>query len=108
MTVRASLAAAERRVHQRNDYSGTLFVQCAGEQTWFAVHGRDVSAGGFSFFCEWEMRRGEIVTVSAPDIDHATFVAVVRHVKPGRHGFLVGVQFDDVLPEPIERCLLGG
>jgi hypothetical protein len=107
MMVRASLAPSERRIHERSEFSGTLSLQCAGENTWFTVCGRDVSAGGFSFFSDWEMQRGEAVIVCAPDLDHATFPAVVRHVKREKHGWIVGVEFDDAMPEPIERCLRG-
>ncbi|MDB4965406.1 MAG: hypothetical protein JWN44_1095 [Myxococcales bacterium] len=108
MMQRAALAPSERRIHERNDYGSTLQLQCAGETTWFAVHGRDVSAGGFSFYCDYEMRSGERLNVWAPEIDHTVFPAVVRHVKPMSPGFVVGVQFDELLPESIERCLAGG
>jgi hypothetical protein len=104
----AALAPSERRIHERNDYSGTLQLQCAGETTWFAVHGRDVSAGGFCFYSDYEMRRGEQLSVWAAEVDHAIFPAEVRYVKPEGRGFIVGVQFDELLPESIERCLAGG
>jgi hypothetical protein len=106
MMARASVAAAERRVHERNDFSGTLLLQWARQNTWITVHGRDVSAGGFSFFSEWEMGRGDAVIVSVPDVAHA-FPAVVRHVKREKHGWVIGVEFDDSMPDPIERCLRG-
>ena len=108
MMQRAAIAPSERRAHERNDYAGTLQLQCTGETTWFAVHGRDVSAGGFCFYSDYEMHRGERLNVWAPEIDHAIFPAEVRYVKAEGRGFVVGVQFDDTLPESIERCLAGG
>ena len=72
------------------------------------MHGRDVSAGGFCFYSDYEMHCGERLNVWAPEIDHAIFPAEVRYVKAEGRGFVVGVQFDDTLPESIERCLAGG
>ena len=96
-----------RRIHERSDYAGVLHLQCAGDATWFDVHGLDVSAGGFAFACAYEMRRGERLSVAVPEFEAFTIAAVVRHVKPMYGGFLVGIEFDEVLPPQLERCLCG-
>lgn len=105
------LIGAERRVHTRNDYGGTLQLQCVGDATWFAVYGRDVSAGGFSFFTDVPLARGERINVSTPEIEMITFPATVRHIRPvpeseaGGESWLVGVEFDEPLPDPVVQCL---
>lgn len=96
-----------RRIHERSTYSGVLHLQCAGDSTWFPVHGVDVSAGGFAFASDYEMRRGERLSVCVPEFETITISAVVRHVKPAYGGFLVGIEFDEVLPAQLERCLCG-
>ncbi|MCU1281551.1 MAG: hypothetical protein JWM53_5097 [bacterium] len=98
---------SDRRIHQRSDYAGVLHLQCAGDSTWFAVHGVDVSAGGFAFVSDVEMRRGEQLSVTVPEFESFVVAAVVRHVKPAFGGFLVGIEFDEPLPAPFERCLCG-
>ena len=105
LTRAASLA--DRRSHPRNDYAGVLHLQCAGDATWFAVQGVDVSAGGFAFASDIEMRRGERLSVAVPELESFVVAAVVRHVKPAFGGFLVGIEFDEPLPPPLERCLCG-
>jgi hypothetical protein len=109
MTRAASSSASDRRIHKRSDYAGVLHLQCAGESTWFAVHGVDVSAGGFAFASDYEMRRGERLSVSVAEFETITISAVVRHVKPAPAlgGFLVGIEFDEPLPPQLERCLGG-
>lgn len=101
------VAPADRRVHPRNDYGGTLQVQLAsGGGTWFPVHGNDVSAGGFSFYSEVPLERGERLDVAVPEIDVVTFAATVRHVRAAAPGaWFVGVEFDEPLPESVARCL---
>jgi len=96
---------SDRRVHSRAPYSGTLHLQCAGDGTWFDVQALDVSAGGFSFASTSELRRGERITVAVPDLEAYTVSAVVRHCKPSRFGFIVGIEFDEPLPPQLERCL---
>ena len=99
--------ASDRRIHARTPYAGTLNLQCTGESTWFAVHGLDVSAGGFAFFSDCEMRRGERLSVVVPELEAYTVGAVIRHVKPAHGGFFVGIEFDEPLPAQLERCLAG-
>ena len=94
-----------RRIHERSEYAGVLHLQCAGDSTWFAVHGVDVSAGGFAFASDVEMKRGERLSVAVPEFEAITIGAVVRHVKPAFGGFLVGIEFDEPLPPQLERCL---
>ena len=105
MLLRGSESPRERRVHERSDYAGVLHLQCIGDSTLFAVHGIDVSAGGFAFACDYEMKRGERLSVAVPEIEAVTIPAVVRHVKPLHGGFLVGIEFDEPLPQELERCL---
>ena len=92
-------------MHTRSDYGGTLQLQCAGEATWFAVYGRDVSAGGFSFFTDVPLTRGERITVATPELELVTFAATVRHVREVPEGFLVGVEFDEPLSESVVQCM---
>ena len=94
-----------RRVHARAPYSGTLHLQCAGEGTWFDVQALDVSAGGFAFATASELRRGERLAVAVPDLEAYLVSAVVRHSKPGRVGFVVGIELEEPLPAQLERCL---
>jgi hypothetical protein len=96
---------SDRRAHCRAPYSGTLLLQCAGEGTWFDVQALDVSAGGFSFATASELRRGERLAVAVPDLEAYTVSAVVRHAKPSRAGFVVGIEFDEPLSSQLERCL---
>jgi hypothetical protein len=96
----------DRRIHTRTEYAGSLHLQCAGESTWFAVHGLDVSAGGFAFISDVEMRRGEQLSVAVPELEAYTVSAVVRHVKPAHRGFFVGIEFDEPLPPELEHCLV--
>lgn len=103
-----ALQPEERRTHARSEYRGVLHLQSAGESTWFAVYGIDVSAGGFAFVSDWEMRRGERLAVVVPEFDAVTVAAVVRHVKRDEGGgWLVGIEFDEALPPQLERCLGG-
>ena len=101
-----ALRPSERRVHTRTPYKGVLHLQCAGDTTWFAVYGIDVSAGGFAFVSDYPMQRGERMNVAVPELDSYPVSAVVRHVKnaPGG-GFFVGIEFDEALPPQLERCL---
>ena len=96
---------SDRRIHSRAPYSGALQLQCAGDTTWFTVQAIDVSAGGFAFASQFDMRRGERLAVAVPDLEAYTVSAVVRHVKPASGGFVVGIEFDDPLPPQLERCL---
>ncbi len=97
--------SADRRVHPRSEYRGTLHLQCRGETTWFGVHGIDVSAGGFAFVSDYEMRRGEQLAVAVEEVPGQLIWASVRWVKPAASGFLVGIEFDEPLPPAIERVL---
>ena len=100
-------ALRDRRLHRRSDYAGVLHLQCAGDATWFAVHGVDLSAGGIALFSQVEMQRGERLSVLLPELEAVTVGAVVRHAKPARGGFLVGIELDELLPPQLERCLCG-
>ncbi|HXU73910.1 MAG TPA: PilZ domain-containing protein [Polyangia bacterium] len=98
----------ERRTHARSEYRSVLHLQSAGEATWFAVYGIDVSAGGFAFVSDYEMRRGERLAVAVPEFDTLTVAAVVRHVERNAGGgWFVGIEFDEALPPQLERCLGG-
>jgi hypothetical protein len=94
----APAAPANRRVHERTAYQGVLLLQGKGETTWFPVHGQDVSVGGFAFFSDYAMRRGEQVNVTIEELGALSVAATVRHVKPQHGGFIVGVEFDELLP----------
>lgn len=99
---------AERRVHARSDYGSTLQLQCAGDATWFAVYARDVSAGGFSFFSDVPLERGERIAVATPEVAVSTFAGTVRHVRrvPGAgESWLVGVELDEPLPADVVGCM---
>ena len=106
MRAQAHASPAERRVHVRKSYEGMLYLQYAGATTWFAVHAQDVSAGGFAFFSEDDMRRGEAVSVAVADVPGVTVSATVRHVKASGYGFLVGVEFDEPMPGALAAVLL--
>jgi hypothetical protein len=97
---------SERRVHERSAYQGVLLLQGQGETTWFPVHGQDVSVGGFAFFSDYEMRRGEQVNVTIEELGSLSVAATVRHVKPEGVGYVVGVQFDELLPPEFVALLL--
>ena len=107
MMIRAASPPDNRRAHARSDYAGVLHLQCAGDSTWFDVHGIDVSAGGFAFASDVELKRGERLFVSVPELETITSGATVRHITPAYGGFLVGVQFDEALPPALERVLCG-
>lgn len=94
-----------RRVHARLPYSGTLHLQFAGDGTWFDVQAQDVSAGGFGFVTQSELRRGERLAVAVPDLEAHIVNAIVRYSKAGRVGFVVGVELEEPLPPPLGRCL---
>ena len=96
---------SDRRAHTRAPYNGTLHLQCAGDSTWFAVQAIDVSAGGFAFVSEVEMKRGERLVVAVPNLEAYTVQAVVRHVKTEHGACFVGIEFDEPLPAQLERCL---
>jgi PilZ domain len=95
----------ERRVHPRSEYRGVLHLQCLGETTWFGVHGIDVSAGGFAFMSDYEMKRGEQVAVAVEEVPGQVIWATVRWARPQPGGFLVGIEFDESLPPEVERVL---
>jgi hypothetical protein len=69
------------------------------------VHGIDVSAGGFAFMSDYEMKRGEKLTVAVEEVPGQVIWASVRWVRPERGRFLVGIEFDDALPSDVERVL---
>ena len=96
---------ADRRVHERTPYEGALHLQCAGDTTWLVVHALDVSVGGFAFLSDVPMTRGERLAVAVPDLEEYTVEAVVRHVRPARGAFFVGIEFDEPLPVQLARCL---
>lgn len=98
-------SSRDRRVHTRSPYHGMLQLQCAGDSTWVAVQALDVSAGGFAFMSDVEMRRGERLVVAVPDLDAYTVQAVVRHVQPQHRAYFVGIEFDEPLPPQLEHCL---
>jgi len=95
----------ERRVHERTPYHGSLHLQFAGDSTWCVVQAIDVSAGGFAFLSDVDIRRGERLAVAVPDLEAYTVTAVVRHSKPAHGGWFVGIEFDETLPAQLERCL---
>lgn len=105
-TAAASLSALNRRVHARSAYPGVLHLQSMSDAGWFPVYGQDISAGGFAFYSEISMARGERVNVSLAELPTITITATVRHVKAERFGFNVGIEFDEVLPAEIARLLL--
>lgn len=95
----------ERRVHPRSEYRGTLHLQCLGESTWFAVHGIDVSAGGFAFLSDYAMARGEQVAVAVDEVPGQVIWSSVRWVREAEGRFLVGIEFDEALPLEVERVI---
>jgi PilZ domain-containing protein len=97
----------ERRQHQRREYIGTLWLQCAGEPTWFEVCGQDVSAGGFAFVSAVKLSVGERLAVSVPEVPYETLAATVRRIVSSDIGWLVGVEFDESLPYAVEQSLVG-
>jgi len=101
------LRTDERRQHQRREYVGALWLQCAGESTWFEVHGQDVSAGGFAFVSAYKMDVGEHIAVSLPELPAETLSATVRRAVRIDGGWLVGVEFDETLSFALERSLVG-
>ncbi len=103
---RVAQAASNRRVFTRTSYEGILQLQCSGG-TWFDVYGQDVSQGGFAFYSDYEMTRGEALYVSIPELPALPVPATVRHVKKLDTGFLVGVEFDEPLPLELALRLTG-
>lgn len=101
------LLPGDRRQHERRPYGNTLWLQCAGETTWFEVHGRDVSAGGFAFVSAVSMSVGETVLVSLPEMSSEMLGATVRRASRIAEGWLVGIEFDVPLDHAVERALIG-
>ena len=97
----------ERRHHSRNAYHGVLQLQSLDSGTWFAVCGVDMSAAGFAFVSDFNLRRGERLNISVPELPSLTVAAVVRHVTARPGCYFVGIQFDEPLPLDLERCLAG-
>lgn len=100
-------SSIDQRVHERSDYKGAIQVQCQRDPTWFEVFGRDVSRGGFAFYCGTELRVGESVSLCLPDLDLGTFAATVRRVTRSGREWLIGIEFDSPLDPAVEATLIG-
>jgi hypothetical protein len=107
MLPRGLVKPHERRQHERREYTGTLWLQCAGEATWIEVCGQDVSAGGFAFVSASKLDVGESLAVAVPELPHETLAATVRRVLRADVGWLVGVEFAEALPYAVAQSLIG-
>jgi hypothetical protein len=107
MTARPRESSIDQRVHERSEYKGVIQVQCLRDPTWFEVYGRDVSRGGFAFFCNVQLCVGESVSLCLPDLDLGTFGATVRRVSRSGAEWLIGIEFDAPLDPAVEQTLLG-
>ena len=101
------LARHDRRQHERRPYGSALWLQCAGEATWFEVHGQDVSAGGFAFVSAVRMVVSETVLVSLAESQSEMLAATVRRAVRIAEGWMVGIEFDVPLSFAVERALTG-
>jgi hypothetical protein len=104
--MQAAVKPAERRIHERNTYNGVLLLQGQGESTWFPVQGQDVSVGGFAFFSDYQLQRGEQLQVAIAELGALSVAATVRHVKAQHAGYIVGVEFDELLPDEFVNLLI--
>ena len=81
----------ERRRHPRYPFESHLVVEAPAPHGQILVRGYDISAGGFSFKSEAELRVGDRI-VLGPSDDDFVVRATVRFVRPSSGGFVIGAE----------------
>jgi hypothetical protein len=80
---------------QRRDarwhFRGELDVIVAGRSGW--ARGRDISAHGACFACEFKVARGDALQVDLSTFGMGIRGAIVRHARIEKERYVVGVEF---------------
>lgn len=83
---------SERRRHARYPFERHLEVRAPAPYGRMVVRANDISAGGFSFITDAELRVGDLIVLGLRNDEDFLIEATVRNVRQTGASFVVGAE----------------